>query len=172
MQSRSRVEHGNHQASIHIWMLFRGLRKFLHLAGILPWKICPRVTITSGWIASICRSRYFPQARISSGNGSLLPGGRHLTTLQMNTSFLANPALASRSSSSFPAAPTNGRPCSFSFTPGPSPMNMIFASAGPSPGTEFFREWCKVQFLQMRLRLQWYSGCLELPQFTSARILP
>ncbi len=101
--------------------------------------ILPRVTITRGLMASICRSKYFPQARISSGNGSRFSGGRHFTTLQMKTPFLSNPAFARRSLNSLPAAPTKGLPCSFSLNPGPSPMNIISALGGPSPGTDRLR---------------------------------
>ena len=39
----------------------------------------PRVAITCGSISSIWRSRYGQQASISSGCGSRLPGGRHLS---------------------------------------------------------------------------------------------
>ena len=55
------------------------------------------------------------------------------------------PMLCSSSTRKLPAAPTNGRPCSFSWKPGPSPINSISGLIGPSPGTAFFREWWSVQ---------------------------
>ena len=53
----------------------------------------PSVQITVGWISSTWRSRYSWQFSISTGCGSRLPGGRHLSTLAMNTSARAQPDL-------------------------------------------------------------------------------
>ena len=49
----------------------------------------PSVTTTDGSSAATWRCRYGAQAAISSGSGSRLSGGRHFTTLVMNTSFAA-----------------------------------------------------------------------------------
>ena len=46
----------------------------------------PSVQITVGSISSTWRSRYSWQFSISTGCGSRLPGGRHLSTLQIHTS--------------------------------------------------------------------------------------
>ena len=77
----------------------------------VPSEWRPRVTTTAGSRISSCRVRYGAQAAISSGSGSRLPGGRHLTTLVMKTSSRFQPIGRSRSLSRVPAAPTNGRPC-------------------------------------------------------------
>src|SRR5437660_1294141 len=62
-----------------------------------------------------------------------------LRTFATNTSRRSKPISASSSSSSLPARPTNGRPCSSSLTPGASPTNMSSASALPAPNTTVLR---------------------------------
>ncbi len=57
----------------------------------------------------------------------------------MKTSPRLSPISTSRLSSSFPARPTNGTPCSSSLAPGASPMNMSSALASPAPNTTVFR---------------------------------
>ena len=57
----------------------------------------------------------------------------------MNTRSRLSPISTSRLSSSLPARPTNGTPCSSSFAPGASPMNMSSASALPAPNTTVLR---------------------------------
>ena len=52
---------------------------------------------------------------LTSGNGSRLPGGRHLTTLVIHTSARSRPPVPA-ADQGFPEAPTNGRPCSSSRT--------------------------------------------------------
>src|SRR4030065_2914474 len=68
----------------------------------------PRVTITLGLMALICRSRYCEQDSISGACGARLPGGRHLTMLGMKTCSRVRPTLAHKFSKTDPAAPTNG----------------------------------------------------------------
>ena len=110
----------------------------------------PRVTTTDGSRASSWRRRNGAQAAISSGSGSRLSGGRHLTTLVMNTSSRVQPMWPSSRSSRPPARPTNGRPSRSSLKPGPSPTNMTSVSGSPSPGTAFVRVSCSRQRVQSR----------------------
>ena len=56
-----------------------------------PIEYRPSVTTTAGSSTSSWRRRYGAQAAISSGCGSRLSGGRHLTTLVMNTSSRPQP---------------------------------------------------------------------------------
>src|ERR1051325_6854832 len=77
--------------------------------------------ITAGFTSSIWRSRYGRQAAISSYWGTRFSGGRHLTTLQMNTRSRGSSIAARILVSSSPAGPTNGRPVSSSQRPGPPP---------------------------------------------------
>src|SRR5882724_8183083 len=46
---------------------------------------------------------------------------------------------------SFPARPTNGRPCASSSAPGPSPTKTSCAAALPSPKTILLRVVCSLQ---------------------------
>src|SRR6476646_7295250 len=46
---------------------------------------------------------------------------------------------------SFPARPTNGRPCASSSAPGPSPTKMRSALEEPSPKTILLRVLCSLQ---------------------------
>ena len=57
----------------------------------------------------------------------------------MNTSSRGRPISPSSRSSSWPAWPTNGRPCSSSLAPGASPTNIRSASALPAPKTTVWR---------------------------------
>ena len=54
----------------------------------------PSVTISAGSSTSSWRWRYGAQAAISSGSGSRLSGGRHLTTFVMKTSSRRQPSVA------------------------------------------------------------------------------
>ena len=110
----------------------------------------PSVTMSSGSISSIWRSRYLRQAAISPGIGSRLLGGRHLTILAIYTCSRDIPMDCSSSSRKLPAGPTKGRPWRSSCAPGPSPMNSSSASAGPSPGTAWVRPACSGQSVQLR----------------------
>ena len=89
----------------------------------------------AGFMTSNCCTRYAEQVSFSIGSGSRLPGGRHLTILVINTSFLDRFIVANNLSRYFPAAPTKGTPCKSSFLPGPSPINTISESGLPAPGT-------------------------------------
>ena len=51
----------------------------------------PSVTITFGRMISICRARNGVHVATSSGEGSRLPGGRHLTIFAMYTCSRCNP---------------------------------------------------------------------------------
>ena len=117
-------------------------------SSILPWsseilpfglnlsmETRPSVTTIFGSISSIWRSKYGRHAATSLGSGSRLSGGRHFTTLVMNTSSRVSGIAASSSSSNLPERPTNGRPCLSSLNPGPSPMIRISALDDPLPGT-------------------------------------
>ena len=101
----------------------------------VPIEKRPSVTTTAGSRTSSCRRRYGAQAAISSGCGSRLSGGRHLTTLVMKTSSRRQPIDASSLTSRSPARPTNGRPSRSSLKPGPSPTKTTSVSGSPSPGT-------------------------------------
>ena len=63
-----------------------------------------------------------------------------------------------------PARPTKGRPCLSSLAPGPSPITMSRASAGPSPGTALVRSLHKPHASHRRMscptasRSHWASG--------------
>ena len=63
----------------------------------------PSVTTSAGSSTSSCRRSQGAQAAISSGSGSRLPGGRHLTTLVMKTS-------STRPADRRPAARRGSRP--------------------------------------------------------------
>ena len=110
----------------------------------------PSVTTTAGSRTSSWRRRNGAQAAISSGCGSRLPGGRHFTTLVMNTSSRCQPMLPRSRTSSPPARPTNGRPSRSSFMPGPSPTNTTSVSGSPSPGTARVRPSWSRQPVQSR----------------------
>jgi hypothetical protein len=69
-------------------------------------------------------------------------GGRHFTTLVMNTSPRVRPALASNSLRNYRLNPQMAVLFVF-IKSGPSPINMICASAGPSPGTDSLRLECR-----------------------------
>src|SRR5918992_1857218 len=99
----------------------------------------PKVTMTFGSTNRICSMRYGLQDSISSGSGSRFPGGLHMTTLQMRTSWRVNPISPRSVFRSCPAAPTNGRPCLSSWNPGPSPMNNRSASGLPSANATWVR---------------------------------
>ncbi len=90
-----------------------------------------------GLTSASCASSHGIECATSAAFGSRFFGGRALSTLVMNTSSRCSPASASSSSSSLPARPTNGRPCSSSLAPGASPTIITSAGAGPSPGTKF-----------------------------------
>lgn len=85
----------------------------------------------------------------SSFLGSRFSGGRHLTMFVMKMSSLFKFMCASISLRMRPAAPTKGRPCSSSFLPGASPINIMSALGFPVPGTVLVRSWASGQFLQM-----------------------
>ena len=53
----------------------------------------------------------------------------------MNTLFLLSPFCSSNWSSNLPALPMNGEPSLSSFSPGPSPINIMSDVGSPSPGT-------------------------------------
>src|SRR5436305_1099243 len=108
----------------------------------------PSVAITFGRISSTWRKRYGSHASFSSGTGSRLPGGRHLSTLQTNTCERSRPIPARSLSSSFPAWPTNGTPCLSSWKPGASPTNIRSASGLPLPKTTCVRPSCRRQRVQ------------------------
>ena len=114
----------------------------------VPIENRPSVTTTAGSRTSSWRRRYGAQAAISSGCGSRLSGGRHLTTFVMNTSSRRQPIEASSLTSRSPARPMNGRPSRSSLKPGPSPTKTTSVSGSPSPGTAFVRVWCRRQFVQ------------------------
>src|SRR5439155_1160748 len=76
-----------------------------------------------------------PQAATSSGSGSRFSGGRCRTTFVMNTFRRSRPIPARSSSRNWPAAPTNGLPCTSSWYPGASPRKNRPDSPVPSPGT-------------------------------------
>ena len=116
----------------------------------VPIEYRPSVTTTAGSSASSWRRRNGAQAAISSGCGSRLSGGRHFTTLVMNTSSRCQPIEPSSWTSSPPARPTNGRPSRSSLKPGPSPTNTTSVSGSPSPGTAFVRPSCSRHRVQSR----------------------
>src|SRR4051794_40002100 len=118
----------------------------LPLSCFVAW--LPSVAITFGLISSTWRKRYGSHASFSSGTGSRLPGGRHLSTLQTKTSARVRPIPARSLSSSFPAWPTNGSPCLSSWKPGASPTNIRSASGLPLPKTTCVRPSCKRQRVQ------------------------
>src|SRR5204862_210122 len=78
-----------------------------------------------GFSSSKWRRIQMSHALTSSGSGSRFSGGRCRTTLVMKTFERSSPMPASSSSSSCPAAPTNGRPCTSSWYPGASPRKKI-----------------------------------------------
>ena len=61
-------------------------------------------------------------------------------------------------SSICPARPTNGRPVSSSFWPGPSPMNISLAAGSPSPNTVWVRPSCSGHFVQPTTSF-WSRAC-------------
>ena len=99
----------------------------------------PRVHIALGRMIFIClyNSRLV-QVLLSFGEGFLFFGGLHFTILVMYISSLFAPRLSITRVRSWPDLPTNGRACSSSFCPGPSPKNMSFAFGFPSPNTMLF----------------------------------
>src|SRR5437868_10346978 len=99
----------------------------------------PSVATTFGSISEICRKRWPSQASISSGWGSRLPGGRHLSTFATYTRSRSRPIPASSLSSSLPACPTKGLPCWSSWNPGASPTNIRSALGSPTPKTTWVR---------------------------------
>ncbi|MEM0443897.1 MAG: hypothetical protein QXJ73_07050 [Candidatus Caldarchaeum sp.] len=67
--------------------------------------------IRLGLITTICLRRYFSEHMLlSSGVGSLFPGGRHFTTFVMKTSSRLQPASFNASVKSFPDLPTKDLP--------------------------------------------------------------
>ena len=75
----------------------------------------------------------------SSGNGSLLFGGLHLTTLVIKTLSLFSLIDPSISSKNLPAAPTKGSPILSSAAPGPSPIKTrLLFHLGVKPPSENF----------------------------------
>ena len=114
----------------------------------IEWR--PSVTISAGSSTSSWRWRYGAQAAISSGCGSRLSGGRHLTMFVMKTSSRLQPSGARNFVSSAPARPTNGRPSRSSLNPGPSPTNTTSVSGLPSPGTARVRVSWRRQRVQAR----------------------
>jgi hypothetical protein len=76
----------------------------------------------------------------SCGVGVRLPGGRQNTVL-VTKARSSTPAALSMRSSSWPARPTNGAPCRSSSAPGPSPMIISGASAGPRETTAWRAPW-------------------------------
>lgn len=110
-------------------------------------KAClPSVTMILGETTAICDSKYCEQALNSSGNGSLLSGGLHLTMLVIKISVLDREISARSESRSLPAAPTKGTPCWSSLYPGASPMKNKSEVDAPCPGTAFPREPPREQF--------------------------
>ena len=87
--------------------------------------------ITFGLAKRICLARSGMQHFASSGVGARFSGGRHLTMLQIWYSSGLRPYASTRSVRRRPACPTNGRPCSSSLAPGPSPTNISGASIAP-----------------------------------------
>lgn len=114
-----------------------------------PKACLPRVTMICGETIAICDSRYLEQECISSGMGSRLSGGLHLTILVMKISDLVSEILSRSESRSLPAAPTNGTPCWSSLYPGASPKKNNLASEDPSPGTERDRDMPSGQLWQL-----------------------
>src|SRR5438552_17711690 len=101
----------------------------------LPIACRPSVTMTRGRSTSRCRRSQTSQAATSSGSGSRFSGGRCRTTFVMNTFRRSRPIPARSSSRNWPAAPTNGLPCTSSWYPGASPKKNRPDSPVPSPGT-------------------------------------
>src|SRR5437867_2576157 len=101
----------------------------------LPIACRPSVTMTRGRSTSRCRRSQTSQAATSSGSGSRFSGGRCRTTFVMNTFRRSRPIPARSSSRNWPAAPTNGLPCTSSWYPGASPRKNRPDSPVPSPGT-------------------------------------
>src|SRR4051812_21975378 len=132
----------------------------LPLSCFVAW--LPSVAITFGRISSTWRKRYGSQASFSSGTGSRLPGGRHLSTLQTNTSARVSPMPASSPSSSFPAWPTNGTPCLSSWKPGASPTNIRSACGLPAPNTTCVRPCASRQRVQTAVAAP-YSSSVSTP---------
>ena len=116
----------------------------------VPIESRPSVTTSAGSRTSSCRRRNGAQAAISSGCGSRLSGGRHLTTFVMKTSSRRQPIEPSSFTSRSPARPTNGRPWRSSLKPGPSPTNTTSVSGSPSPGTARVRVSWSRQRVQTR----------------------
>ncbi len=113
--------------------------------------ILPMGTRTAGERSMICRSRKGMQEAISSFLGDLFSGGRHFTTLVMNTSSRESPMPARSPVRIAPALPTNGLPLSSSFFPGPSPISITRHGTGPSPGTVRVRDSQRPQRLQLHI---------------------
>lgn len=119
----------------------------IHFVGVAPSK-----TMIFGFIKRICVLSHSSQADISSGKGTRLFGGRHLTTLVIYTSFLSISAAFKICVRSCPALPTKGRPCASSSAPGPSPMNINEVFSHPSPKTTELRVLERGQDEQRRAR--------------------
>ena len=108
--------------------------------------------MTFGVVSSSWRARYGLHASISSGSGSRLPGGRHMTTLMTRTSSRCMPESpragagrgAGRSDrrTGSPARPPAG--------PGPSPMKSRSASGSPRPNTTWVRPAASPHRVQVR----------------------
>lgn len=77
----------------------------------------------------------------------------------MYVSSMLNPIECSNLSNSLPAAPTKGIPCSSSFAPGASPMNIIFASGFPFPNTIFLAESFKGHSNSLSIFVFSFSNC-------------
>src|SRR3569623_2457298 len=105
-----------------------------------------------GWIKAIWRWRYGSQLAASSGFGSRLPGGRHLTILAMYTCSRLRPTASSMLLSSLPARHTKGSPWRSSSAPGASPMTIHCALRSPTPNTACVRPWHNAQRVQLSTR--------------------
>ena len=99
----------------------------------------------SGAIRRICSSRNGRHEATSSGSGLRLLGGRHFRTFAMKTSSRFMPIASMIFVRSWPARPTNARPCSSSSRPGASPTNISSAFGLPWPKTMFVRVFESLQ---------------------------
>src|SRR6202521_3185457 len=135
------------------------------------------MSTTFGRTSSSWRLRYGEHDSASLGIWSRFMGGRHLSTLVMNTSDRLSPMRASRVSSSLPAAPTKGSPCRSSLKPGASPTIMMSAGCGPTPGTAWVLVAWSPHLVQARTSawscsrrvgaLSDFDACLERDQVAS-----
>ncbi len=114
----------------------------------MEWR--PSVTTRAGSRISSWRFRYGAQAATSSGSGSRLSGGRHLTTFVMKTSSRRHSIEPRSLTSRSPARPMNGRPRRSSLKPGASPTRTTSVSGLPSPGTALVRPSASRQRVHVR----------------------